>query len=79
MAELWRATQQGKQLVALLARCDGRAGATNWQDAVMPVGLNQAIGQVVAQVPVTDRLAGRQSPITEQKKRLAPPDPVDLP
>ena len=79
MAELWRATQQGEQLVALLARCDGRTRATNWQDAVLPVGLIQAIGQVVAQVSVADGLAGRQTPITEQQKRLAAPHPLNLP
>ena len=66
------------QQLALLAGRDGRPRPANRQDAVVPLRLAQAAGEVVAQVVVADGFAGGQRAVAKHQERLAPAHPLHL-
>jgi hypothetical protein len=44
----------------------------------MQAGIVQAICQIVTQIPITDRLAGRKRAVAKDQERLAAFDPIEL-
>lgn len=79
MAKLRRHIQKPEQCLALLARRDRRAGASDGQNTVLQAGLIQAIRQVTTKIAVADGLACCQGAIAKQQKRLAGLQAVHLP
>ena len=79
LLEARRPAEQFEQLFALLPGRDGLARPTDRQHAVVAAGILQARGEVVAQVIVADRLAGRQRAVAKHEEGLALPDTLDLP
>ena len=74
----WLAPGQREQRLALLARRDRVPRTTDGQYPVAPRGIDEAAGEVVAEVVVADRLAGGQRAVPEQQEGLAAAHPLDL-
>ena len=66
-------------MLALLARRDRRARPADGQHAVVQRGVVQAVGQVVGQIVVADRLAGGERAVAEHQEGLAALHALDLP
>ena len=78
MPEARLAPEQRKQMFALLPRRDRGTRAADRQHAIVAALVVQAIGEVVAEIVVADRLAGGQRAVAEHQKRLARAHPLDL-
>ena len=70
--------EHGEQSFCLHQRGDRLSRTADEQDAVAPLGIVDAVGQIGREIIVADRLAGGQRAIAEDHEGLALPHALDL-